>query len=36
MRVVVAAFVSYDGGQSYVVNNCAECPVGDSVDYDIE
>lgn len=36
MRVVVAAFVSYDGGQSYVVNNCAECPVGESVDYDIE
>ncbi len=33
MRVVVAAFSSYDGGNSYVVNNCAHCPVGGSVDY---
>lgn len=35
MRVVVAAFVSYDGGATYVVNNCAECLVGESVDYEI-
>lgn len=34
-RVIVAAFVSYDGGASYVVNNCAECAVGESVDYEI-
>ena len=35
MRVVVAALVSYDGGNSFVVNNCAECPLGQSVDYAI-
>lgn len=33
MRVVVALFSSYDNGHSYIVNNCAECPVGESVDY---
>lgn len=33
MRIVAAAMVSYDGGNSYVVNNCAECPLGGSVDY---
>jgi hypothetical protein len=33
MRVVVAAFSSYDGGGSFVVNNSAQCPVGGSVDY---
>lgn len=33
MRIVVAALVSYDGGSSYVVNNCATCPVGGMVDY---
>lgn len=33
MRVVVAAFSSYDGGNSFVVNNSAQCPVGGSVDY---
>lgn len=35
MRVIVAAFVSYDGGSTYVVNNCAECKVGEGVDYEI-
>lgn len=35
MRIVVAAFVSYDGGNSYIVNNCAECKLGESVDYAI-
>ena len=33
MRIVVAAFSSYDGGNSFVVNNSAQCPVGGSVDY---
>lgn len=33
MRVVVAAFSSYDGGGSFVVNNSAQCPVGGSVEY---
>lgn len=36
MRVVVAAFSSYNGGESYVVNNCAECPLNGSVDYKFE
>ncbi len=36
MRVVVAALSSYDNGRSYIVNNCAECPVGESVDYAIK
>lgn len=36
MRVVVAALSSYDGGSTYVVNNCAECALGESIDYDIE
>jgi hypothetical protein len=35
MRVIVAAFVSYDGGSTYVVNNCAECKAGEGVDYEI-
>lgn len=35
MRIVVAMFVSYDGGNTYVVNNCAECDMGHSVDYEI-
>ncbi|MBQ2248347.1 MAG: Omp28-related outer membrane protein [Tidjanibacter sp.] len=34
MRVIVAAFVSYDGGNTYVVNNCAECKIGESADYE--
>lgn len=33
MRIVVAAFSSFDGGGSFVVNNSAQCPVGGSVDY---
>lgn len=33
LRIVVAAFNSYDGGNTYVVNNCTECAVGESVDY---
>lgn len=36
MRVVAVALSSFDGGNSYVVNNCAECPLGESIDYDIE
>ncbi len=35
LRVVVAALNSYDGGNSYVVNNCTECGVGQSVGYDV-
>lgn len=35
MRVVAVAFSSYDGGNTYIVNNCAECALGQSVDYDI-
>lgn len=35
MRVVVAALSSYDGGSTYIVNNCAECPLGEGVDYEI-
>ena len=35
MRVIVAAFVSYDGGSTYVVNNCAECKAGEGVDYEL-
>lgn len=34
LRVVVAVFSSYDGGNTYVVNNCAECSVGESIDYE--
>lgn len=35
MRVIVAALVSYDGGSTYVVNNSAECKLGQSVDYEL-
>lgn len=34
-RVIVAVLATYDGGNSYVVNNCAECPLNGSVDYAI-
>lgn len=34
MRVVVAAMSSYNGGESYVVNNCAQCHLNGSVDYE--
>lgn len=34
MRIIVAAMSTYDNGNSYVVNNCADCPVGGSVDYE--
>ena len=33
IRVVVAATTSTDGGYSFVVNNVAECKLGESVDY---
>lgn len=33
MRVVVAAMSSYNGGDTYVVNNCAQCPLNGSVEY---
>lgn len=33
MRVVVAAMTSTDGGYTFVVNNVAECRLGESVDY---
>ena len=33
MRIVVAAFSSYDGGGNFIVNNSAQCPVGGKVDY---
>ena len=33
LRVVVAASTSTDGGYSFVVNNVAECRLGESVDY---
>ena len=33
LRVVVAASTSTDGGYSFVVNNVAECKLGESVDY---
>lgn len=33
LRVVVCALTTPDGGDSYVVNNCNECKVGQSVDY---
>lgn len=33
MRVVVAAMVSNDGGNTYYVANCNECKLGESVDY---
>ncbi len=33
MRVVVAAMSSYNGGETYIVNNCAQCPLNGSVDY---
>lgn len=36
MRIVAVALNSYDGGNSYVMNNCAVCPLGESIDYDIE
>lgn len=36
MRVVVAVFCSYDGGSTFIVNNCAQCPVGESVDYELK
>lgn len=36
MRVVAVAFVSYDGGSTYVVNNCAECRINESIDYGVE
>jgi hypothetical protein len=35
MRIIVAALVSYDGGSTYVVNNSAECKLGQSVDYEL-
>lgn len=33
LRVVVAASTSIDGGYTFVVNNVAECKLGESVDY---
>lgn len=33
IRVIVAATTSTDGGYSFVVNNVAECKLGESVDY---
>lgn len=36
MRVVVIALTSPDGGTSYVANNCNECKLGASADYEYE
>ena len=36
IRVVVAASTSTDGGYTFVVNNVAECKLGESVDYKYE
>lgn len=33
LRVIVAASTSIDGGYTFVVNNVAECRLGESVDY---
>ena len=33
LRVIVAATTSTDGGYTFVVNNVAECRLGESVDY---
>ena len=33
LRVIVAATTSTDGGYTFVVNNVAECKLGESVDY---
>ena len=33
LRVIVAASTSTDGGYTFVVNNVAECKLGESVDY---
>ena len=33
LRVIVAATTSSDGGYTFVVNNVAECKLGESVDY---
>ena len=33
LRVIVAATTSIDGGYTFVVNNVAECKLGESVDY---
>lgn len=33
LRVIVAASTSIDGGYTFVVNNVAECKLGESVDY---
>lgn len=33
LRVIVAATISTDGGYTFVVNNVAECRLGESVDY---
>ena len=33
LRVIVAASTSNDGGYTFVVNNVAECKLGESVDY---
>lgn len=34
MRIVVMALTTPDGGSSYVVNNCNECKMGESADYE--
>lgn len=36
LRIVVVALTTPDGGESYVVNNCNECKLGESVDYSYE
>lgn len=33
LRVIVAASTSIDGGYTFVVNNVAECKLGESIDY---
>lgn len=36
MRIVVMALTTPDGGDSYVVNNCNECKLGESAAYEYE